>query len=58
VLAIGVSKIVGLGLPFPSELGLAGIVQLVAIAVVVGVLASLAGVRHALTTDPAVAFGG
>jgi putative ABC transport system permease protein len=57
-LAIGVSKLVGLGLPFPSELGRAGIVQLVVISVVVGVLASLAGVRRALTTDPAVAFGG
>lgn len=58
VLAIGVSKLVGLGLPFPSELGAAGISQLVAISLVVGVLASLAGVRRALTTDPAVAFGG
>ena len=29
VVAIGVSKLVGLGLPFPSELGAAGIVQLV-----------------------------
>jgi putative ABC transport system permease protein len=58
VLAIGVSKLVGLGLPFPSELGIAGISQLVAISVLVGVLASLAGVRRALTTDPAVAFGG
>jgi putative ABC transport system permease protein len=58
VLAIGVSKLVGLGLPFPSELGAAGILQLVAISLVVGVLASLAGVRRALTTDPAVAFGG
>jgi putative ABC transport system permease protein len=58
VLALGVSKIVGLGLPFPSELGAAGILQLVVISLVVGVLASLAGVRRALTTDPAVAFGG
>ena len=58
VLAVGVSKLVGLGLPFPSELGTAGIVQLVVISLVVGVLASLAGVRRALTTDPAAAFGG
>lgn len=57
-LAIGVSKLVGLGLPFPSELGGNGILQLVIISIVVGVLASLAGVRRALTTDPAVAFGG
>jgi len=58
VLALGVSKLVGLGLPFPSELGIAGIAQLLVISLVVGVLASLAGVRRALTTDPAVAFGG
>ena len=58
VVGVGVSKLVGLGLPFPSELGAAGILQLFAISVVVGVLASLAGVRRALTTDPAVAFGG
>ena len=58
ILAIGVSKLVGLGLPFPSKLGAAGIIQLVAISIVVGVLASIAGVRRALSTDPAVAFGG
>ncbi len=58
VLAIGVSKVVGLGLPFPSELGVTGLVQMLVIAVVVGLLASLAGVRNALTTDPAAAFGG
>ena len=58
LLGVAVSKLVGLGLPFPSELGAAGILQLFAISVVVGVLASLAGVRRALTTDPAAAFGG
>ena len=58
VVGVAVSKLVGLGLPFPSELGAAGITQLVVISLVVGVLASLAGVRRALTTDPAVAFGG
>jgi putative ABC transport system permease protein len=58
LLAVGVSKLVGLGLPFPSVPGAAGVAQLVVISLVVGVLASLAGVRRALTTDPAVAFGG
>lgn len=58
ILAIGVSKVVGLGLPFPSKLGVSGIVQLLVIGIVVGVLASLAGVRRALGTDPAAAFGG
>jgi len=58
ILAIGVSKLVGLGLPFPSKLGASGIVQLIVISIIVGVLASIAGVRRALSTDPAVAFGG
>jgi putative ABC transport system permease protein len=58
ILAIGVSKLVGLGLPFPSKLGVAGIAQLILISILVGVLASIAGVRRALSTDPAVAFGG
>jgi putative ABC transport system permease protein len=58
ILGVGVSRLVGLGLPFPAELGAAGILQLIVISVVVGVLASLAGVRRALGTDPAVAFGG
>jgi putative ABC transport system permease protein len=58
ILAIGVSKLVGLGLPFPSKLGVAGIAQLIVISILVGVFASIAGVRRALSTDPAVAFGG
>jgi len=58
ILAIGVSKLVGLGLPFPSKLGAGGVIQLIIISVLVGVLASIAGVRRALSTDPAVAFGG
>jgi hypothetical protein len=33
-------------------------VQLIVISILVGVLASIAGVRRALSTDPAVAFGG
>ena len=43
ILAIGVSKLVGLGLPFPSKLSAAGVLQLVAISIIVGVLASIAG---------------
>ncbi|MFI5046641.1 MAG: FtsX-like permease family protein, partial [Acidimicrobiia bacterium] len=58
ILAIGVSRIVRLGLPFPAALSASGVLQLVAISIVVGVVASLAGVRRALSTDPAVAFGG
>lgn len=58
VLAIGVAHLVALGLPFPAELELASYLQLFAIAAVIGLLASLIGARRALTTDPALAFGG
>jgi putative ABC transport system permease protein len=58
VVSVGVALLVGLSLPFPAELTLAGFVQLLVVGVVVGGLASLAGVRRALTTDPSVAFGG
>jgi putative ABC transport system permease protein len=58
VLAIGVARLVSLSLPFPAEFTVTGIVQLLAVALVVGVLASFAGLRRALGTDPALAFGG
>lgn len=58
VLALGVARLVRLGMPLPSDMAASGFVQLLAVSVVVGVLASLAAVRRALTTDPAVAFGG
>jgi len=58
VLAVGVSRLVGKGLPVHASLSGAAVLQLVVISVVVGVLASLAAVRRAVSTDPAVAFGG
>jgi putative ABC transport system permease protein len=58
VIAIGVARLVSLTLPFPAEFTVTGIVQLMVVAVVVGVLASIAGLRRALRTDPALAFGG
>jgi len=58
LLALGVSRLVRLGMPLPSDMAAAGFLQLLAVSIVVGVLASLAAVRRALTTDPAVAFGG
>jgi putative ABC transport system permease protein len=58
VVALGVSRLVRLGMPLPSDMAASGFVQLLVVSVVVGVLASLAAVRRALTTDPAVAFGG
>ena len=58
VIAIGVARLVSLSLPFPAEFTVTGIVQLLGVALVVGVLASFAGLRRALRTDPALAFGG
>jgi putative ABC transport system permease protein len=58
LLALGTSRIVGRSMPLPAEMAATGFMQLVVVSVVVGVLASLAGVRRALTTEPAVAFGG
>jgi putative ABC transport system permease protein len=58
VVAIAVAKVVSLGLPFPATINFSAIAQLVLIAIVVGLFASFAGLRRALATDPALAFGG
>lgn len=58
VIGVPISRAVALGMPAEAGLVWSSITQLVLVAVVVGVLASLAAVRKALTTDPAVAFGG
>jgi putative ABC transport system permease protein len=57
VLAVGIAQVVRLGLPFPSEIEAGSVGLLGAIAIAVSVLASFAGVRRALSTDPAVAVG-
>jgi putative ABC transport system permease protein len=57
-LAIPLAFVVSLGLPFPAEITALAMLKLFGVALVVGLLASLAGVRRALTTDPALAFGG
>jgi len=57
-LAIPIAYLVALGLPFPSEITAGLMLELFLVAIVVGILASLAGVRRAVTTDPALAFGG
>jgi putative ABC transport system permease protein len=58
ILAVVVAFLVGLSLPFPAELETASYVQTFGVAILVGLLASLIGARRALTTDPALAFGG
>jgi putative ABC transport system permease protein len=58
VLCIGVAYVVALGLPFPAEITLGSMLRTIVIALVVGLVASLVGVRRAVSTDPALAFGG
>jgi putative ABC transport system permease protein len=58
VIGIPISRLVTQGMPAKAGLVWSSVAQLLLVAIVVGVLASLAAVRKALTTDPAVAFGG
>jgi putative ABC transport system permease protein len=58
ILAVGVARVVALGLPFPAELDVGSYLMLFGTAVIIGLLASLIGARRALSTDPALAFGG
>jgi putative ABC transport system permease protein len=57
-LCVGVAYLVALGLPFPAEITGGAIVRTIVVAVVVGLLAASIGARRAVTTDPALAFGG
>ena len=58
VLAVGIAFALKPGFPFPVTLSGSSMLKLVAVAVVVGLLASLVGVRRAVSTDPAIAIGG
>jgi putative ABC transport system permease protein len=58
VLAIGFAQLLLPIFPLPITYTLGAYAVLPVIAVVVGVLASLAGVRRAVRTDPAAAFAG
>jgi putative ABC transport system permease protein len=65
VLALAASAIgAGLALlispvfPFPVEIPAAAFVTLIAVGVVVGLVASLVGLRRTIRVDPALAFGG
>jgi putative ABC transport system permease protein len=58
VLALPIGYLVSLGLVFPAEVGGSQVVRLFVVAVAVGLLASLAGIRKALAADPALAFRG
>lgn len=58
LVALPISYLVSLGLVFPAEIGPSQVIRLFLVAIVVGLLASLAAVRKALAADPALAFRG
>jgi putative ABC transport system permease protein len=58
VLSVPLALVLKLGMPLPVTLSGTSAVRIVVVGIVVGVLASLAAVRRALKTDPALAFGG
>jgi putative ABC transport system permease protein len=58
IVAIILSKLIGPVMPMTVETPASAYVQLVVIAVVIGLLASLFGLRRAVSVDPALAFGG
>jgi putative ABC transport system permease protein len=58
ILAIGLSFVLQPLFPLPVQVPLRAILFLPLIAVIVGLLASLSGLRRAVTVEPALAFGG
>jgi putative ABC transport system permease protein len=58
LVAVVLSRMLAPGMAFAVEFAGKDVVQLIAIAVVVGFLSSLAGLRRAVGVDPALAFGG
>ena len=58
LLAVPLALVLRIGMPLPSTLSIDSLIKIVAVGIVVGVISSLAAVRRALTTDPALAFGG
>jgi putative ABC transport system permease protein len=57
LLAVPLALVLRLGMPMPSTLSVDSLVKIVLVGILVGVVSSLAAVRRALTTDPALAFG-
>jgi putative ABC transport system permease protein len=58
VIGSGVAAVLGPNLSLPVSISWRAYVLLPLIAVAVGLLASLAGLRRAVAVDPASAFGG
>jgi putative ABC transport system permease protein len=58
IIGCGIAALLGPTMPLPVSLTLHSYLLLPVIAVVVGLVASLAGLRRAVSVDPALAFGG
>ena len=58
VVAAALAPLLATGFPFAVEITIRSHVTMLAVALTVGLLASLAGLRRAVTVDPALAFGG
>ena len=56
--AVGVARAISPTFSFPVSVPSGAYVQMLVVAIVVGVLASLAGIRRITRIDPALAFGG
>ena len=58
LLSIGIALLLAPLFPIPVTIPAGASATLLALAVVIGVVASLAGLRRTVTVDPAAAFGG
>ena len=58
IIGIGIAALLGPTMPLPVSLTLHSYLLLPVIAIVVGIVASLSGLRRAVSVDPALAFGG
>jgi putative ABC transport system permease protein len=58
LVAAGLAHLLQPGFPFALELTAVAVLRLLVVALVVGLVASLVGLRRAVAVDPALAFGG
>jgi putative ABC transport system permease protein len=58
VIAAGIALVLAPTFPFAVEIPIAAYIQLISVALIVGGIASLAGLRRIVRIDPALAFGG
>jgi putative ABC transport system permease protein len=58
VLAVGIARVLGPMFPFAVEIPALAFPRLVVLAMLVGLVASVAGLRRAVSVQPALAFGG